>query len=141
MSHNHNHGHSCEAESADHDHSPEMGVEYSLWNKIDMENMECLNESTEGSGKLVFKPYEDRLDFSKYVESDCDQELLFNVPFTGNIKLKGVIIIGANDDCHPKKLRLFKNREKMTFDDVNIPADQEFDLVHDANGVIEYNTK
>jgi hypothetical protein len=40
------------------------------------------------------------------VESDCDQDLLFNIQFTGNIKLKGIIIIGANDEQHPKKVRL-----------------------------------
>jgi hypothetical protein len=75
------------------------------------------------------------------VESDADPELLFNIPFTGNIKLKGIRIIGANDDSHPKKVRLFKNRPKMTFDDVNGKADQEFELEKDLQGLIEYNTQ
>lgn len=44
--------------------------------------------------------------FFQYVESDADDELLFNIPFTGNIKLKGFIIVGSNDDCHPKKIKL-----------------------------------
>ena len=74
------------------------------------------------------------------MESDADQELLFNIPFTGNIKLKGIIVIGSNDEQHPKKIRLFKNREKMTFDDVSL-ADQEFNLEKDPTGTLEYNTK
>ena len=117
--------------------------------------MECLNESEEGSGKRVFRPWQNRLDKgpSNCVISDCDEELLFNIPFTGNIKLKvslmatkknnsatprfylnyksnlstlidfgyyctfqGLIIIGGEDDTHPSKLRLFKNRPHMTFD-------------------------
>lgn len=54
--------HSCEG---DHDHheTPERGVEYSLYTKIDKDNLECLNETEEGSGKNVFKPWEDRLNF------------------------------------------------------------------------------
>ena len=63
---------------------------YSLYQKIDFSKMECLNESEEDSGKRVFRPWQSRLDknSSDCVTSDCDAELLFNIPFTGNIKLK-----------------------------------------------------
>lgn len=102
----HSHDHGCAHEASNIDHSPEMGIEYSLYQKIDMENLEVLNEETEGSGKTVFKPYEERLDFSRFVTSDADEELLINIPFTGNVKLKGVIILGADDETHPKRLRM-----------------------------------
>jgi PITH domain len=82
------------------------GIQYSLYEKIDLENTECLNEEIEGSGKTVFKPYEQRLDLEKFVQSDADEELLFNIQFTGNVKLKGFRLIGANDESHPKKVRL-----------------------------------
>lgn len=143
MAHHHNHGHNCEAETANSDHdNMEMGIEYSLYQKIDLENLECLNESETNAGRKVFKPFEKRLDFEDYVESDADAELIFNIPFTGNVKLKGIILIGANDDSHPKKMRLFKNRERMSFDDVSVPADQEFELQRgDATGTMEYATK
>ena len=63
---------------------------FSLYQKIDFLNLECLNESEEGSGKRVFRPWQNRLDKGEtdFVSSDCDAELLFNLPFTGNIKLK-----------------------------------------------------
>ncbi|XP_046402358.1 PITH domain-containing protein GA19395 [Ischnura elegans] len=138
--HNHGHGHSC-AGDHDHDDTPEMGFQYSLYQKIDRENMECLNESVEGAGKEVFKTWEDRLNVEKIVESDVDEELLFNIPFTGNIKLKGIIVAGSDDETHPSKIRLFKNRPHMTFDDARIKADQEFDLHRDAQAVLEYATK
>lgn len=139
MPHSHDHGNcSHEADGID---PLEMGLQYSLYQKIDLNNLECLNEAEEDSGKNVFKSYEQRLDFTLYCESDCDQELLFNIPFTGNIKLKGIRVIGSNDDSHPKKVRLFKNRPKMTFDDVAAKADQEFELERDLNGTIEYNTQ
>lgn len=129
MPHSHDHGHGgCSHEASDLDNALEMGIQYSLYSKIDMVNLECLNEEVEGSGKFVFKPYENRLDFSKvimlqpiaedgsfiyffinqFVQSDADEELLLNIPFTGNIKLKAMIIIGANDDSHPNRVRMYE---------------------------------
>ena len=61
----------------------EQGVAYSLYQKIDMNNLTCLNEELENSGKTVFKPWETRLDREKFVQSDADEELLINIPFTG----------------------------------------------------------
>uniref|UniRef100_A0A182M834 PITH domain-containing protein n=1 Tax=Anopheles culicifacies TaxID=139723 RepID=A0A182M834_9DIPT len=141
MSHGHSHGGGCGHEALGIENELEIGIHYSLYEKIDMHNVECLNEELEGSGKTVFKPYNERLSHDKFVKSDADEELLFNIPFTGNVKLKGIIIIGADDETHPKKMRLFKNRLKMTFDDTSATADQEFALERDANGVIEYSTK
>lgn len=139
MPHSHNHA-DCSHEANGID-PLEMGFQYSLYQKIDLHNLEVLNEAEENSGKNVFKSYENRLDFSTCVESDCDPELIFNIPFTGNIKLKGIRVIGANDDSHPKKVRLFKNRPKMTFDDTKSKPDQEFELEKDLTGSIEYNTQ
>ena len=45
--------------------------------------------------------------------SDADSELLFNIPFSGNVKLKGIIVIGGDGETHPNKMRLFVNRIKL----------------------------
>ena len=58
----------------------------------------------ENSGRLVFKPWERRLDKTEFVESDADEELLINIPFSGDVKLKGLIVIGGEDDTHPDKV-------------------------------------
>ena len=57
--HHHHHGHSC-----DHAHGDpgDLSLAYSLYQKIDLINVKCLNESEEDSGKKVFKPWEERLD-------------------------------------------------------------------------------
>lgn len=57
MSHTHCDGH-------DHDHAgdDEIGVQYNLYQKIDIENLQCLNETIDGSGKTVFKSWDRRLD-------------------------------------------------------------------------------
>ncbi|KAF7997025.1 hypothetical protein HCN44_005302 [Aphidius gifuensis] len=124
-----------------HSHEVELGVKYNLYGKIDKNGAECLNELEEGSGISVFKPWEDRLNCDKFVESDADEELLFNIPFTGDVKLKGLIIMGGPDDSHPTKVKLYKNKPHMTFDDTSLVADQEFELVKDDYGVHEYPIK
>lgn len=96
---------------------------------------------------------------------------MFFYSFTGDIKLKGLIIVGGPDDSHPSEVKLqislfifvpyyekkkktnhegnnyeifcfsFKNREGMTFDEAGSEADQKFELVMDRYGVHEYPTK
>ncbi len=61
--HGHSHGgHCCEHEAQEQ--PSELGIEYSLYTRIDTENVQCLNEVVEGSGKKVFKPWEKRLDMN-----------------------------------------------------------------------------
>ncbi|KAG5443394.1 hypothetical protein CSKR_113667 [Clonorchis sinensis] len=97
-----------------------------LYQFIDLHNLECLNEAVIGSGKSVFKPYEDRKNTTVYVESDSDEELLFNVPFTGSVKLKAIIIAGDNMGSHPNLVTLYKNKPFMTFSDTEMEAGLHF---------------
>ncbi|XP_075525962.1 PITH domain-containing protein CG6153 isoform X3 [Dermacentor variabilis] len=142
MAHHHHHhddgGDPCGGHGGATSQGPEAGLQYSLYSKIDLDNVQCLNEVKEGSGKLVFKPWEKRLDREKYVESDADEELLFNIPFTGNVKLKSILVVGGDAGMHPSKVRMFKNRPRMTFDDARAMPEQEFELQPDASGSLEY---
>ena len=38
--------------------------------------------------------------------SDADEELLFNVPFAGSVKVKGVVVVGGEEGTGPSKMRL-----------------------------------
>ncbi|KAH6922529.1 hypothetical protein HPB50_015271 [Hyalomma asiaticum] len=75
---------------------------------------------------------------AEYVDSDADEELLFNIPFTGNVKLKSILVVGGDAGMHPSKIRMFKNRPQMTFDDARATPEQEFELQPDASGNLEY---
>ncbi len=56
------HSHGC----CECDHEPaERGVEYELYIRIDIEKLQCLNESRDGDGKRVFKPWDQRTDRAK----------------------------------------------------------------------------
>ena len=59
ISMDHQHGRNC---GCSHDVSTEnIGNLYSLYTKIDKEQLECLNEIAENSGRLVFRPWDERL--------------------------------------------------------------------------------
>lgn len=133
--HGHDHN-SCCGHGDDIDET--NSIAYSLYQKIDLANVECLNEQVDGSGVKVFKAWNDRLSPADYVESDCDAELIFNIPFTGDVKLKGIVVIG---DDELSKIRLFKSKMRMSFDDVAGESDQEFEATHDPQGHLEYPIK
>ena len=56
------------------------------------------------------------MDKTEFVESDADEELLINIPFTGDVKLKGLIVIGGEDDTHPDKV---ENLNGINFEVIN----------------------
>jgi hypothetical protein len=116
--------HSC---SRGCQHVDETNVgQWNLYTKIDLYNLQCYNEKHDGSGKDVFRAWDERLDRSKVeaikrrmmiivvafsfdfqvVESDDDPELLFSIPFNGGVKLTGLCVIGENDPSHPNVVKL-----------------------------------
>ncbi|PVU90368.1 hypothetical protein BB559_000481 [Furculomyces boomerangus] len=115
---------------------------HSLYSKINFDLIRCLNETEPESGKTVFKPWDQRLDFTKKVESDCDEELIFHVPFSGQVKLKSILVWGGPGNSAPSKLKVFINREDVDFDNASelIPT-QEFDLISGQNEPVEYFTR
>ncbi|NWS52727.1 PITH1 protein, partial [Chunga burmeisteri] len=138
MAHGHGRCRCCCGEAAG---GGERGAAWGLYLRIDRQRLQCLNERREGSGALVFRAWEERGDRAQFVESDDDEELLFNIPFTGNVKLKGVIVMGEDDSTHPAEMRLFRNIPHMSFDDAAREPDQTFSLNRDPIGELEYPTK
>lgn len=130
------HDHSCE----DHDCSSD----WSLYKHIDLPRVSALNEATPGSVKSVFKAWEHRLNSSgDHLESnDGDPELLVFIPFTSDVKIKSISIIGGADGTSPSKMRAFINREGIDFSDAqSMQAVQEWDLAENLQGVLEYQTR
>ena len=118
----------------------EIATDFALHTRI--AGLECLGEEIEGSGRKVFKDYEKRAEWDDFVQSDCDPELLFNIKFSGDVKLKSIIVIGGDDDLEPTTLKMFKNKEGLSFDDVrDRPPEQEIELVTDPGGEVQYPLK
>uniref|UniRef100_A0A914Y1C6 PITH domain-containing protein n=1 Tax=Panagrolaimus superbus TaxID=310955 RepID=A0A914Y1C6_9BILA len=136
--HSHGGGGGCSSEVSEVIHADE-GIEYNMNSMIDKDKVTVLNESIDGSGVRVFKEWREHLDKTFYVESDVDEELLFNIPFTGHVKLTGITIMGDLNDTHPSRVRIFKDRESMSFSDIEgAKPDQEMQLKQDDEAKIDY---
>ena len=64
----HDHEHGCCSSEHQHDNNAseaERGNLYSLYKKIDMDKVQCLNEAVDGSCQKIFKPWHERLDKTK----------------------------------------------------------------------------
>ncbi|KAG0196884.1 hypothetical protein BGX28_009643 [Mortierella sp. GBA30] len=142
--HGHGHGHGHDDHDHDHDESPETGlVHESLYQRIDHDNVQCLNESEPNAGRDVLKPWHEKMDDTKHLESDADEQLILKIPFTGLVKLKSISIRAEPGETAPRKMKAFINRDDLDFDNAEstVPT-QDWDLVEDSYGQIaEYNTR
>ncbi|XP_011626864.1 PITH domain-containing protein 1 isoform X1 [Amborella trichopoda] len=152
------HDHSCE----DHD----CGSQWSLYKHIDIPKVSALNEATAGSVKSIFKAWELRLDTSKidavnmcfsdkfsfdingntvlgFLESnEGDPELLIFIPFTCDVKIKSISVVGGADGKSPSKMRAFINRDNIDFSDAqDMTPLQEWELAENLQGMLEYQTR
>ncbi|KAJ3323453.1 hypothetical protein HDV06_001730 [Boothiomyces sp. JEL0866] len=133
--------------SSDHsgcDHIVDEGAEMSLYSQINLTSTRCLNAEDENAFNDIFKPWDDRFDISRVVKSDADEQLIMYVPFTSNIKLKSIAILGLNDHSQPSKLKVYINRQDVDFNTVeSIEPTQEFECLQSCprGAVPQYLTK
>ena len=50
------------------------------------------------------------------MESDADEQLLVYIPFTGNVKLKSIVLMTGEGEERPTVMKAFKNREDIDFE-------------------------
>ncbi|KAK1285273.1 hypothetical protein QJS10_CPB20g00493 [Acorus calamus] len=131
------HDHSCE------DHN--CSSDWSLYKHIDMSKVSALNEAVSGSVKYVFKAWELRTNSSEQdvLESnEGDPELLVFIPFTSDVKLKSISVVGGAGGTSPSKMRAFINRDGIDFSDAqSMQPVQEWELAENLQGVLEYQTR
>ncbi|KAH7424715.1 hypothetical protein KP509_11G020900 [Ceratopteris richardii] len=130
------HSHDC----SEHD----CASAWSLYKHIDLPRVWALNEAVEGSAKNVFRSWESRLDTSNgFLESnDDDPELLLFIPFTSDVKIKSVSVIGAGDGHSPSRMRAFLNRQDIDFSTAaEMNPVQEWELAENLQGTLEYQTR
>ncbi|VWU51334.1 thioredoxin, putative [Hepatocystis sp. ex Piliocolobus tephrosceles] len=108
---------------------------------INIDKITALNEKVHGSSRKIFKSYDNRLSIDN-CESDVDNELIINIPFTNPCKIVSLFLIGGEEGTYPKKMKLFSNREDIDFENVNdFKCIQELEIAQDYHGSIEYPLK
>ena len=139
------HGHTHDVYDHSHDEQLNMVGEEPLLRQIDLDHITCLNESTAGSGKNPFKPFDDRTTDEPYLESDADEQLLLHIPFTEAVTLKSVCFVGHTDGQAPRNVKMWANREAHDIDfetAEEAKADQEITQLHeDYEGTCFYFCK
>ncbi|CAN8103408.1 unnamed protein product [Discula destructiva] len=128
--HHHHHG-------EDHDHSDDItpALQFSLYQHINFDEVITLNESPQDSGKaIVKKTWAERLTEEPELASDCDEQLIINIPFTGQVKLHSILIRTSQSAAAPKTLKVFQNRDDIDFSAAEDgAADQVFELAQTSD--------
>ncbi|KAJ7109028.1 PITH domain-containing protein [Mycena crocata] len=126
----HQHDAHCGHESTDHDHehdATDLGPKDNLFNQIDRDNVVALNAT--GQGSVVIKPWHERLDEEKSIESDADDQMIIRIPFTSSVKLRSLLLKTGPADQTPEKVLLFCNEDTCDFGDITDKAPtQEFEV-------------
>ncbi|KAK7920374.1 hypothetical protein PG985_008396 [Apiospora marii] len=116
----------------EHDHSDDItpALQHSLYQHIDFDGVQTLNEETTGSGKAVLKKtWAERLEVEPEVASDADEQLIVQVPFTGQVKLHSILLRTSPSGSAPRTLKLFINRDDVDFDAAaDLPPTQVLEL-------------
>jgi len=51
------------------------------------------------------------MDETKFIESDSDDQLIITVPFTGNVKLREILIKAGPAGQTPEEIHVWPNKE------------------------------
>ena len=73
--------------------------------------MTCLNES-ESHRLKDFLADQTSTQQGKFLQSDCDAQLLLTIPFSGSVRIHSLIIEGPQGKA-PKSIKLFINNRKL----------------------------
>ncbi|KXJ97171.1 PITH domain-domain-containing protein [Microdochium bolleyi] len=132
MSHCHDEHASHGGHDHEHDHSDDItpALQHSLYQHINFDAVNTMNEEVTGSGRAVVrKTWAERLQEQPELASDADEQILMTVPFTGQVKLHSILLRTSPSDSAPRTLRVFINRDDLDFDSAEeLQPTQEFEL-------------
>lgn len=93
-----------------------------LAEEVNKKDCECLNQASTRTLSAVWA------DDDSFLESDCDEQLIIQIPFNNPVKLHS-LRIRASGGTAPKSLKLFLTQPSLDFDDAeSLVPDMELEL-------------
>ena len=111
---------------------------------VSKEEVFALNEKNHLSCQQLFKIKEEMLDRTKFCDSnDGDSDLIIYIPFSAQVNLRSMTIIGGEEGMAPAKIKIFVNRKEsdIDFDLKDATPEQEQLCVENPEGKLPYFLK
>ena len=117
-----------------------------LYWQINVSDIECFNQASQNGIKSVIRPYDLKMAHTVKTtlgtESDYGPELVVNIPFKGDVRVKSFCVIGGPNGTAPSSVKLYKNETAVDADIINDKKPlQEFKITENESGAIEYPVK
>lgn len=150
MPHQEHAGGGCGHAGCDHGPAPEDVLgHWTLNAAVDTQGLRALNAAVDDPDvlKLAFRAHSERFDFAGAVppvrSNEDDAELLLFVPFTTNVSVTSICILGARAGSAPAEVKCFVNRgEDLDFATAaEAPPTQRFELSEALDSRLEYPTE
>ncbi|CAA7269990.1 unnamed protein product [Cyclocybe aegerita] len=99
-----------------------------------------LNLTVPEDAKEIIKPWDEREDNSKYLDSNVDDQLIVHIPFTENVRIKSVLLKLGRGEVTPRHLRIYANRSNIVdFSEAEtLKPHVNISLLEGETGVVEY---
>mmetsp|Transcript_41219 Transcript_41219/g.78733 ORF Transcript_41219/g.78733 Transcript_41219/m.78733 type:complete len:205 (-) Transcript_41219:304-918(-) len=130
--------------SHDHDCADQECGGTSLYGYIDHPKVRVLNSSNPEAVEAILGPWDRRQarDHTPLESDDDDPELLLYIPFTSDVKIRSIMVVGGDDGTSPNQMRAFTNRDNLDFESVaDLAPLQEWALLENPRGLLEYQTR
>jgi len=140
MDHNHGPGKcNCHEEMKDLDPFGE-----DLFPYIDIPSVAAFGEESADSVWNVFRVRDEMLVFpqTSLKSDEDDPQLVIRIPFTTDVKVKSLTIIGGDEGSAPKTIHLYVNRDNIDFSILEeFEPTQTIEAIENPNGEFDYPLK
>jgi hypothetical protein len=136
------HGPDCNCSQCTLGEQEEMIVD--LTSTVATDEVFALNEKSHLSCQKLFKTREEMLNRTDYCESnDGDSDLIIYIPFSYQVNIRSMRIIGGENGMTPGKIKIFVNKKEsdIDFDLKEAKAEQEQLCEENPDGAMSYPLK
>ncbi|KAF8155525.1 galactose-binding domain-like protein [Crassisporium funariophilum] len=111
-----------------------------LFGVIDRDNVYGLNLTVPEDAKEIIKPWNEREDTAKHLDSSVDDQLIIHIPFTQNVRIRSILLKLGRGEVTPRHLRIYANHSTIVdFAEAESTKPQlNISLLEGETGVTEY---